>query len=103
MSKHGFMLFGSNHKSKAVLIESPSPRPIYKIKSYGTWAANTDVTNVNFHKFAKNETDCGARQRVFHLNPYSSDYIPLHSFEYTTFTDVHQDAMAFMMDPPEGW
>lgn len=45
MDKSGFMLFGSNHKGKAILIDAPSPRPHYKIKSYGVWAANSNIEN----------------------------------------------------------
>jgi hypothetical protein len=89
MDKHGFMLFGSNHGGKDILIDSPSPRPHYKIKSYGVWAATTDISNTRFVKFTSNETDCGARQRIFELNHYASDHIPVQKFKYTTFADVH--------------
>lgn len=46
---------------------------------------------------------CGARQRIFEVNHYSSDYIPLHSFKYSKFVNVHQDAVTYLMDPLEEW
>jgi hypothetical protein len=63
--KNGFMLFGSNHGGKGILIDAPSPRPHYKIKSYSAWAANTNVENTQFIGFKSNMTKCGAAQRIF--------------------------------------
>ncbi len=37
------------------------------------------------------------------MNPYSSDYIPLQKFTYSKFVDVADEAMAYIMDPPEAW
>ena len=88
---------------KGILIGAPSPRPHYKIKSYGSWAASADVTNTVFDHFATNETACGAKQRVFAINHYAADYIPLHNIDYPTFKNVHTDAMSYLMDPPSGW
>jgi hypothetical protein len=97
------MLFGSNHGGKKIHIDSTSPLPHYKIKTYGTWAASTSIYNVQFEGFDYNETACGAETRIFGLNPHASDYIPIHNFEYTTFKNVNHDNLIFLMDPPESW
>lgn len=37
-----------------------SPRPIYKVKTYGTWNSKAVINNVNFHNFKSEFTACGA-------------------------------------------
>jgi len=103
LDKMAFMLFGGNHKDKSLYITSPSPRPLHKVKSYGNWAANSDITNTIFEHFTSNKTACGAQQRIFGLNNHASDYVPLHTFDFTTFKNVHTDAMTYLYDPPEEW
>lgn len=97
------MLFGSNHANKAILIDATSPRPHHKIKSYGAWAANTNIENTQFIGFKSNMTKCGAAQKIFKINPFASDYIPLHTFKFSTFENVHHDAISYLFDPPAGW
>lgn len=99
----GFMLSGGNEKGKAPHITSASSLPMYKIKSYGVWNAVTDYTGMTFSKFYSKSTDCGGSQKVFGLNPHSSDYIPLQKFSQSTFIDVADDAMAYIYDPKPDW
>jgi hypothetical protein len=73
----GFMLSGANEHPKVPHIDSPSPLPMYKIKSYGAYNAATNYEYITFSNWLTNTTDCGAFQSIFALNPYSSDYIPL--------------------------
>ncbi len=40
---------------------------------------------------------------IFGVNEHASDYIPLHKFTNTKFNNVHDDAMAYIYDPPEEW
>jgi hypothetical protein len=56
-----FMLFGSNEGGKAKHIITPSSLPHYKIKSYGSWNATTDLSSIVFENFPSNVTDCGAK------------------------------------------
>jgi hypothetical protein len=49
--KYGFMLFGNNIGSKDLHIPKASPRPIYKIKSAGSWGGTVEVDNVVFSDF----------------------------------------------------
>lgn len=84
-------------------IDSSSPLPLYKVKSYGTWAAESYSKRIDFIDFSTNKTLCGAQQRVFGISKYESDMLPVQNLDYSTFTNVHQDAMAFIMDPPEAW
>jgi len=97
------MLFGSNEGSKDPHITSPSSLPMYKIKSYGTFNADTIIKTVTFNNFVSNETACFASQSVFVRNPHSSDFIPTQNFEYVTFNNVNEDAMAFLEDPNPKW
>ena len=75
--KMGFMLFGSNLGAKAPHIDAKTPLPMYKIKSYGSWMADTSIFGVVFQDFSSNLTACGAVNRVFGVNKYASDYIPV--------------------------
>ena len=71
-----FMLFGGNEGAKAKHIVTPSSLPHYKIKSYGSWNASTDLSSIVFANFPSNSTDCGAKSSIFAINHYASDYIP---------------------------
>jgi len=102
-AKEGIMLFSNNHKGKAFHIAAPSALPMHKSKSYGTWAGEALYRNNKFINFNVNKTACGAPQRIFKINKSDSDYIPIQNFEYTEFVDVHDDALAYLMDPPESW
>ena len=79
-----------------------SPIPIYKIKSDGAYGTVTDFQNVKFYNF-KATTKCGAKQRVFKVSKYASDYIPKQNFKYTSFSNVEDAAVNYIYDPPEEW
>jgi hypothetical protein len=100
--KEGLMLFGGNHNKKDFHILTTSGLPHYKVKSYGAWAAEAWIERVTFKNF-RNETTCGARQRVFGVNKYASDYIPMQKFNYAKFSNVTEDAFAYIMDPLPEW
>jgi len=40
---------------------------------------------------------------VFSLNPWASDFVPPHTFHNSIFSDVEENAMPFIFDPPEFW
>lgn len=101
--KHAFMLFGGNEGSKSPMIATPSPLPFHKVKSYGTWAADTFIKDVSFYNFFKNKTECNAPQHIFRIASSASDFIPQQNFDKTTFHNVADDALAYLMDPPEKW
>ena len=82
---------------------SPSALPVYKIKSYGAHDVTIELDSLTFEGFMSDETKCGARQVALGLNPYSADYIPLHTFSSTKFIDVVDNAVAFIYDPPQKW
>jgi len=100
--KKGMMLFAGHHGSKDYHIGATSPFPMHNIMSYGSWAITTDIYKVTFHNF-QSETQCGAKNTIFELNPFSSDFVPTHKFYGTTFDSVHENAFAYIMDPPERW
>lgn len=84
-------------------IDAASPLPMHKVKSYGTWHGDTYYRNNKFYDFNSNKTLCGAPQKIFSINKYDSDMIPAQNLEYTEFINVHEDALAYIMDPPEKW
>ena len=43
------------------------------------------------------------RQRVFEFQFSASDYIPMHEFYDTKFTNVHADALGYFYEPPQRW
>ena len=88
---------------KSYHIDSASALPMRKVKSYGAFNGDTMSKYVSFNNFASNKTLCGAPQRVFGLIESASDYVPMQYFERSSFNNVHDDAMAFIMDPPEKW
>ena len=94
------MLFGSNLGAKAPHIDAKTPLPMYKIKSYGSWQADTSIFGIVFSDFSSNLTACGAVNRVFGVNQYASDYIPVSKFKDITFNNVMQEAMISIYDPP---
>lgn len=59
--KFGFMGFSSRHGGKEPHISSKSKLPMHKVKSYGTWNADTHMENLSFNHFDRNRTLCGAR------------------------------------------
>jgi len=87
--KEGFMAFSGRHNPKSFHIDAASPLPMYKVKSYGTWAADTFMKTITFNNFPSNTTLCGRKQRLFGLSKYESDMQPTQYFEYTTFHNVH--------------
>lgn len=101
--KTAYLLQGSNHGSKSFHIDSASSLPLRKVKSYGAFNADTMNERIKFIDFLRNETHCGAHQRLFGLIESSSDHIPVQNFDYVEFENVHNDAMAFIMDPPSKW
>jgi hypothetical protein len=102
--KFGFMLFGANQGGKDLHPTMASKLPIYKIKSYGSWGGEVTLTRVNFHNFEDAETrKCGKRHTTIQRNPSASDYIPVHKFINTKFTNVSENAVAYINDPNPGW
>lgn len=37
------------------------------------------------------------------MSHYASDFIPIHNFTDTKFTDVQKDALAYFYQPPWEW
>jgi hypothetical protein len=102
--KMGLMLFGNNVGGKTLHIPAASPRPIYKIKSYGSYGGIAQIDNVTFKNFnTGGKTACQGRQSIFARNEHASDKIPMHYFTNIKFEDVDTASMAFFEDPPSKW
>ena len=98
------MLSGVHNGGAALHPTTKSGLPIYKQGGNASWAADIVMKNVNFSKFEDSKTkNCGRRQTTVQRNPTASDYIPIHKFLNSKFTDVHDSAMAWIQDPPAGW
>jgi hypothetical protein len=76
--------------------------PYYKVKSYGVWDAEAELSGLIINNF-KARTKCGGRQQVFTIMEFASDYIPPHTFDNIVFNEVENDAFGWFMDPPERW
>lgn len=76
---------------------------MYKPGSYASWASDTYMRKITFSDFPSNKTACGRQQRVVGLSSMEPDMVPVQNFEYTTFHNVHQDALAFFLDPLPRW
>ena len=102
--KTGMQLFGNNRGGKPLHPTMASQLPVHKIKSYGAWGGNIQLTRVSFNNFDSPTTvSCGNKQRAITRNKYASDYIPLHKFEGTIFNEVTDSAMIWIEDPNPGW
>lgn len=101
--KRGITTFSSQHKGKDFHIGESSPLPMHHIMAYGSWASEADFYRVNFKNWEEPDFECGATQRIIRVNKDQSDFIPTQRFTYCTFTNVNQKAIAYLMDPPEGW
>lgn len=57
--KMGLMWFGNNVGSKSLHIAKKSPRPIYKVKSFGAYGGIVNAENIRFERFDTNgRTKC---------------------------------------------
>jgi len=102
-NKNGIYSFTGTIGSKDFHIRSGSPYPMDHIMSYGSWAADTDFYKVRFHDWTSRETACGSQQAIFNTHRDGSDYIPFQNFYQCEFDNVHQDAIAYLMDSPAKW
>jgi len=88
--------------SKSLHPTKKSEEPLSKIKSNGAFGGKVEVSDVTFKKFA-DVTRCGREQFVLERNPTSADYIPMHTFERTTFESVADSALAEIEKPNPDW
>lgn len=102
VEKNGFLMNGATHSDKDLHVEDMSPLPIPKIKSLSVWGTRVFLNRNEFKNFKKTTSE-GLRQSVIMINEWQSDYVPMHEFFDTKFTDVDDGAMIFMYDPPEKW
>lgn len=57
---------------------------------------------MQFIGFENSTTTCGTNQAA--LKPFlSPDYIPYVQFFNPVFTNLNKEALAYIMDPPQGW
>lgn len=80
-----------------------SALPIYKAHEPGSWGSISKMTKIHFHDFQTKKTNCGGSQAAFGNNLGFSDYVPKTSAEDVTFTNVHDDAVAYWYNPPKKW
>jgi hypothetical protein len=88
---------------KDVLITGASGYPYHKIGGDSSWGLKGYYENVDFVNFADVNTYCGGQQRTIEISSSGSDIVPWTEFRYTRFTDVENEAVAYIMDPPSGW
>lgn len=76
--------------------------PYHKIKSPSSFYAESVFDNIVLSNF-NTRTKCGAEQHIFYLNKWASDFVPVHTFHNTIFSDVEEGAMPYIYDPKPGW
>ena len=87
---------------KPLFMKMPSSFPVHKYKSQAPWAGRVILSRNQFIGFSA-KTRQGADQRAFGVNEYQADFVPLHEFSDTTFTNVEADALAYIYPPPQAW
>jgi len=76
--------------------------PIYSIGTIAQWNPRALYKNNEFINF-KSVTEMGMRNTIFDLNPFASDYIPMHEFIENKFINVETDALGYIKDPNPAW
>lgn len=90
-------------KGKEPLPRSTTSLPMYKVKGDASWGGETLFDGIEFINFDSDKTWCGMQRKIFTANPTGADYYPIQNFINTVFNNVHDNAIAFLMDPPLGW
>jgi len=87
---------------KALHLDSLSPLPPHKIKSIASWETIVTFNRLEFRNWMA-KTKLGMKNSVFAISPTAADMVPIMRFFDTKFTNVEDDAMAYIYDPPKGW
>eukprot|EP00117_Sycon_ciliatum_P040904 scpid3686/ scgid29995/ len=77
--------------------------PIENPDGDSSFAGHVLYQRVNWHNFPTEKTYCGMTQTAITLNSGGSDIIPLVDFVDNTFTNVNDEAFAFLFTPPDNW
>lgn len=101
--RQGLWLSGATLHDKPLHPTGASSLPISGPHEPGSWGSISTMTNIHFHDFQTKKTKCGGNQAAFGNNVGFSDYIPKASVTDVTFTNVHDDAVAYMFNPPKKW
>lgn len=103
-TRYGVWFMAGLGAGKALHPKTLSALPVYKMKSAGVWKHNTLFKAVTFHNFNNSKiAGCESRQYCMGPNSYASDHIHIQNFENIVFDNVHEDAVAHIYDPPQGW
>jgi hypothetical protein len=98
----GLMLFGGHEGHRPLHPIKESSLPVFKIKGNASFNTEVFLDKTNFSDFAA-VTKCGVKQHMIKRNPFAADYIPLHNFKRTHFTNIESDAFAFIAEPNPKW
>jgi hypothetical protein len=85
------------------MVKTTLDLPYHGFMGDASYGARVFYTNMTFTNFPKTKTWCGSKISLFELNNEGSDYIPRAQFSKITFDNVHEDNIAFLMDPNPGW
>lgn len=80
----------------------PVDLPHHMHVQQGPWGAKAIFRNLEFIGF-KRETKVGKEQLAIRMNREASDYTVMHEFYNIKFTDVENDALTLMYEPPQAW
>lgn len=100
--KWGISSFSAIMKKKDLHPIKKGAMPYHKIKAASSFYGEAVFDNIVLSNF-NTRTKCGAEQHVFYLNEWASDFVPVHTFYNTIFSDVEEGAMPYIYDPKPKW
>jgi len=100
--KSGMISPSATWSGKMLHLTMASQLPPHKIKSIAAWGGKAVFNRLQFINW-NSTTKNGMLNHVFNINEYSSDYTPMMEFHNTVFTNVSDDAMAYIYTPPQKW
>jgi hypothetical protein len=82
-----------------------SSLPYEKIKSYQNWFTEAFFNDITFKDWTSGNRTCNTstKHRIFGINSDNSDHVPVQKLTNVVFTNVADDAVAYLFDPPQGW
>jgi hypothetical protein len=102
---YGYFIASSTFKGKLYPEVKLSKLPFEKHKSDSNWQIKTEMTNPKFINWKSEKRTCNfdKMQRIFAFNPYSPDIMPATKLNNPVFTEVKDEAVAYLRSPPQEW
>ena len=105
MNIYGFWTSSSVRSGKIYPAPGFTQLPYDRLMGYGTWEVYATTKNVTFKNWSSSTRSCDGskEQKALLIIPTGSDLVPMQIFTDSTFDNVHNDALARLMDPNPAW